>query len=367
MPSFADKLADKMTAHAVTLERLKAGERNAVVAMLRKLEAELVARLAEIEPSGVTVPAYQQARLKKLLAQVKETIRAAYRGVRDTHAEALVGVGKAEVAFTKAAVNGLIGVDIVTAGLSAEALNALASDTLIHGAPSAEWWSRQAGDTLKRFTDTVRTGVLLGEDTPSLVRRVRGTREAGFADGIMQTAYRNAEALVRSSVQTVANEARMQTFDNNTDVVKGIQWVSTLDRRTTAICITLDGKQWDNERKPIGHSHKFPGPTAHWGCRSTQIPVLKSWSELGGKGDFSGLERDRLRASMDGQVANVSSFEDFLERKEKNGPGYVNDLLGKTRAGMWRSGKITVDQLTDQNNRPLTVKELLKLIGEGGP
>ena len=362
-------LADRITAHQITLERLKAGERDQIVAMLRDLEKALVAELTKIDPTG-PASRYHAARLAKLLEFAKATIRDAYRGVRDTHAESMRGLGSLESDFTRQAVNGVIGVDLMTVTLSAETLKTLASDTLIMRAPSAEWWSRQAGDTLQRFSDHMREGILRGEPTTELVRRVRGRRENFFADGIMQTSYRNAEALVRTSVQTVANESRLETYAANGDVMNGIQWVSTLDTRTTKICIALDGKVWDRNLKPVGHSHKFPGPTAHWNCRSTQIPVLKSFAELAGAKETRGLleqaseqRKDMLRASMDGQVAGVDTFDDFLKRKPDD---FVNKLVGPQRAQLWRDGKITADDLTDQNNRPLTVKQLEALVKKRG-
>jgi SPP1 gp7 family putative phage head morphogenesis protein len=359
-----EKLADKITAHQITLERLKAGEKQSVIAMLRDLEKSLILELEKLDVTGAA-SRYHQARLAKLLQFAKETIRGSYRGIRDDQREALQGLAKLEDSFVRRAVNGTIGVDLMTVTLSAETLKTLASDTLIMKAPSAEWWSRQAGDTLQRFTDNMRDGVLRGEPTTELVRRVRGRRENQFADGIMQTSYRNAEALVRTSVQTVANEARLETYAANADVINGTQWVSTLDRRTTKICIALDGKVWDRELKPIGHKHKFPGPTAHWGCRSTQIPVMKTFQELAGAKETRSLveqateqRKDMLRASMDGQVAGVQTFDEFLKRKDGK---YQDQLLGRERAKLWRDGKITADDLTNQDNRPLTVKQLQKL------
>jgi SPP1 gp7 family putative phage head morphogenesis protein len=364
-----EQLADKITAHQITLERLKAGERDAVVAMLRDLEKSLIAELTKIDVTG-PASRYHAARLAKLLEFAKETTRSAYRDVKLTHAEALRGLASLEDDFMRGAVNSVIGVDLMTVSLSAETLKTLAADTLIQKAPSAEWWSRQAGDTLQRFTDHMRDGVLRGESTTELVRRVRGRRENFFNDGIMQTSYRNAEALVRTSVQTVANEARLETYAANEDVLNGTQWVATLDRRTTAICIALDGKVWDKQLKPVGHKHKFPGPTAHWGCRSTQIPVMKSFEELMGKAETRSLleqasaqRKDMLRASMDGQVAGVDTFDDFLKRKDD---GFQNKLLGPERAQLWRDGKITANDLTNQDNRPLTVKQLEALVKRRG-
>src|SRR5438105_8691570 len=84
-----------------------------------------------------------------------------------------------------------------------------------------------------------------GQTIDQLVRRIRGTADAGFADGIMQTTRNQAEALVRTSVLAVSNEAQLQTFKENDDLVKGVQWISTLDAKTCEICAALDGLEWE--------------------------------------------------------------------------------------------------------------------------
>ena len=63
-----------------------------------------------------------------------------------------------------------------------------------------------------------------------------------------------------------------------------MQWVSTLDARTTEICRIRDGLKYAvGTHKPIGHLVPWLGGPgrAHWQCRSASVPVLKSWREMG--------------------------------------------------------------------------------------
>lgn len=66
-----------------------------------------------------------------------------------------------------------------------------------------------------------------------------------------------------------------------------------------------------------------------------------------------------VRALMDGQAAAPETLDAFLRRKDE---GFQNALLGVQKAQMWREVHITVSDLVDQNNRPLTVAELQSLI-----
>lgn len=353
--------------------------------MLGKLEREIVAEVNDYDPTAPAQSTYRQQRLQSLLKQTKATIESRYKGISQHHIEALKGLAEVENNYTLKMLDQVIGVNGVTVGLPGEALVSLAKGELIKGAQSEEWWGRQAVGLTRRFDDTIRNGFLRGESVDKLVQRVRGTRDNAYADGIMSTSRREAEALVRTSVQNVANSTRQSIYEENTDVCKGIQWIATLDQRTTVICMGLNGLTWSlPDYKPIDHKQEFPGPTAHWGCRSTQIPVLKSWQEIAGDGgvivdghkvdlqreyerqlEGMGISPEEAkkslvdgRASMDGEVSRTLTFDKWLADK----PDHVADkMLGPGRAKMFREGKIGLTDMLDQKNRPLTLEQLAKM------
>lgn len=87
-------------------------------------------------------------------------------------------------------------------------------------------------------------------------------------------------------------------------------------------------------------------------CRSTSIPILKSWRDLG-------IDADEIpqttRASMDGQVPAQMSFEAWLK---KQSVARQDTVLGEGKAQLWRDGKITFRDLLDQGGRPLTTEQV---------
>jgi hypothetical protein len=87
-------------------------------------------------------------------------------------------------------------------------------------------------------------------------------------------------------------------------------------------------------------------------CRSTSVPVLKSFRELGFDIDEVPVS---TRAGMDGQVAADTTFEGWLSRRDV---AEQNDKLGVGRAQLWRDGKIKFRDLVDGNGRELTLAEL---------
>jgi|GEM_PF-2188427 len=240
------------------------------------------------------------------------------------------------------------------AALPTEAmLQALVNGSLIEGAPSSAWWAKQSEDLQFKFAAQVRQGIAQGETVMQIVRRVAGSKRLGTA-GIMDVSRRNAFALVHTSVQQVANDARLAVFQANADILKGVRQVSTLDGRTSPICIAYSGGQWDLEGKPInGTKLPFAGGTPrHFNCRSVLVPITKSYRELG-------LDIDEVppstRASDLGQIPADTTFAEFLKRHDA---AYADNLLGPGRAKLWREGKITLNQLLDGSGRELTLKKL---------
>jgi SPP1 gp7 family putative phage head morphogenesis protein len=377
--NLSDKLNDQITERAIDLQRVKGSVRLDVLAALTLIQDELVENLIRIGPTEVQAPRFQKTRMFKLFEQTKTSIGTGIAEVKHIHEQRLRELAEVESQFALNLLNTSIGVDVATVALTPEQLTASSTRSSIFGASSRNWWARQATRLQNQFADKIRSGVVLGKSTPEIVRTVRGTKAFNFEDGIMKLSKRQAEALVRTSVQNVANEARLRTYENNDDLIKAIQWVSTLDTRTTDICIALDGKQWTNDeaKTPIGHNKTFPGPTAHWNCRSSQVPITKSWNQLNRGRQFNrrnfqsefqrqleqqGFSKSQIRdivadtrASMDGQVAQDLTFPQWLRKQSK---ARRVKVLGVERAALFDAGEINLNQLTNQDNRPLTLEQL---------
>jgi len=339
-------IAEALLSHQLDLLRLEAGVRARVIALLNQLQRELTAKLATEE-----LTEFSKARTAALLKQATEVIDSYYaraEGVLDTAMS-----GAAEVAAKHAAdtLDSVFVANFSASLPSATFLERIASNVMIQGAPSAEWWSRQSVDTAFRFANAVRQGIVAGETNETIIARVAGRK--GFP-GVMEVSRSNARALVHTSIQEVANDTRRETFRKNSDVINGTHQVSTLDSHTTDICMAYDGAEYDLDGEPINGT-KLPyngGCPRHWGCRSIEVPITKTFKELGI--DIEDLPPP-ARASSDGPVRGDMTFAQFLERK---GEAFQDEVLGPGRAQLWRDDKITLQQLLDLRGNPLTLEEL---------
>lgn len=333
----SDRLADLYVARQLILQRLIGGEQRAFNKLLDDISKDLEKMLV----GGKALTGYKKARLNKAISELSSIV-----ALKAPDIKPLAGL---EANFTADAFAQLG----LTATLpSAKTLERIAATSLIEGATIGQWFGNLQETTRFELSRAVKLGVSLGETNGEIWNRIKSTNERGTE--VLAKTRRNGMAIVRTSVQTVSNEVRQATFQENADLVDGVQWLATLDGRTSEICVARSGLVWElPDYKPKGHNISWNGgPPAHWNCRSTSIPVLKSLEEMGV--DPKDIP-PAMRSSMDGQVAADLTFDDFLKSKPAS---FADEMLGKGRAQLWRDGKITLSQLLDQRGNPLTLEQL---------
>lgn len=237
------------TGHQIDLLRLSESLNRDIQPLLNQLQRELLGELASKD-----LTQWRRQRLESILAFSRSAIPDAYKEINEVSQAFLPGIAEFEQEFTQSTINTVTGIDL-GAVLTKEQLSVIAGDTLILGAPSATWWARQDVSLTQKFADQMRIGFLEGEGVGALGRRVRS---------IMDVSRRDAETLARTSVQSVANEVREQLIEGNDDITNGYIHSSTLDNRTSFVCISRDNLKWNNKKEPVGHSKPFRRPPLHW-------------------------------------------------------------------------------------------------------
>ncbi|CAM7301122.1 hypothetical protein GF011_18345 [Escherichia coli] len=239
-------------------------------------------------------------------------------------------------------------------GISPDALYAAAMARPFQGRLLSEWASDLEADRLRRITNTVRQGFLLGDTNEQIARKIRGHVSKGFQDGALQMSRANAASIAKTAVGHLAATARESFASANNDLIKGKQWLSTLDNRTTPQCRIRDRLKYTLNNKPVGHSVPYlQGPgKIHFCCRSTETFILKSAKELGiDVRDISPAER----ASMDGVVAGDTTYREWFLRQPYT---RQKQIVGETRAKLIRDGGMSPDEFYTDKGEWLTLKQL---------
>ncbi len=187
-----------------------------------------------------------------------------------------------------------------------------------------------AESSADKFRVTVQNGMLTGENMRDMVKRLRGNLRFADSAGINQTIAKGGElttladsqirSLIRTSVTQMTNTVDEQVYIANQDIIVGYVYVAVLDLRTTAICQSLDGKEFK-----FG---KGPKPPQHFGCRSRIRYITKTEAE----GDFRSREQ---RAALGGLVPAGMSYPQWIATKSV--ADQEKALGGKGKAEVFRN------------------------------
>lgn len=339
------------TRQQVMLERLKTGNVQQLEKFLREAAEAIRVQLAKGE-----LTSYGRARLEQQLAATKGALSDIYGRaagqIRDDLKAYAGYAGEAEVRAMEAIIAPNVSLAAPTAAqiytaAYARPLGAGKSATMLE--PFISKW---AENSVERAENVLRLGYFQGKTNQQLTQELVGTKAKRYADGIIGASYRNGEMVVRTAMQHMAATAREEFIRSNDDIVSKVEWVSTLDSRTTLQCQALDGQQF-----PLDSG---PRPPIHIGCRSTIVPVLAN------KYLRDTLSQGRTLASKgaDGgeQVPAGQSYYDWLKGQPAE---FQDEALGKTRAELFRNGGLTSDRFAElqlgKNFEPLTLDEMRRL------
>lgn len=324
------------------LEQFKAGE---IKRMLRILDKEVLpallnqldTRKALIKAAGGIDPGpLVTKRLEELIATTNGIIRGGVTKMGKSMTKSMKGFALSEAQWQHAMLGRSTILNISFNMPSLQALNSAITSKPMQGRFLKQWFEQLSKNAQGRAEAAIRTGVTNGETIQAIRNRLMTAVGAS---------KREATIITRTAVSHVSSRAREATYLANEDTIKGVRWVSTLDSRTSFICQSLDGRVF-----PVGEGER---PPAHHQCRSTTVPVLKSWKDLGI--DLKEAPPG-TRASMNGQVPAKQTYGQWLK---KQGKATQNKALGPARAEMFRNGELQITDLVDQQGKTLRLDQLV--------
>ncbi|MCP6695868.1 minor capsid protein [Pseudomonas donghuensis] len=343
-----EKLLEQVSRHSVLLERLKAGEVKKFESYLRRIDAHVRDQLTRKE-----LTTYSRSRLEEFLGRVGGKLLEIYQAFSDRMQSDLVDIALYEAAFEGRSLAKALLIDAImpTDALIRTAINTqplqvsgIDGGTLLKSFLNG--WTRTEST---RVTNAIRLGVVQGQTNAEITQAIRGTAAQNFTDGVLAVSNRSARAVVQTAVQHVAATARMETLKANAGEVPGYRIVATLDRKTSLLCKSLDGREYETGKGPV--------PPFHIHCRTTITPITRL-SALFGKG----ATRASVGAGGGAQVSVSLSYYQWL----KTQPAAFQDAaLGPVRAKLFRDGGLTAERFAalqlDKNFKPLTLKQLKEL------
>jgi SPP1 gp7 family putative phage head morphogenesis protein len=352
---------DALIRHQIGLMQFSGHLRNRVIRRLdateKRLKELIASRTARIAArGGVDLGPATTRRLRSLEKLVGNLRRTAFDGALKEVTAELRQLSLDEAAFVQGSLQKASPVVLDVQSPDPARLRAIASHNPFQGQTVRGWFRSMRTADLNRIMQEVRTGLVLGDSNQVIARRVAGTVRLRGADGVTQLTRNQAQAVVRTAVNGVSNEAKKLVYAENREFIKEEMFVATLDSRTTVICMSLDGTR-----------HKVlegPRPPMHVQCRSLRVAVIDG-QVIGDRPavsttrrDLEGLSRAERRArirELTGQVPANTTYEQFLRRQSIQ---FQNEVLGVKKATLFREGKLPLSKFVDRRGNELTLKQL---------
>lgn len=381
MPTTANEaLRDALIRHQIYLLRYSGFVRNQMNGMLDKSEQDIASMIRDRlrDSTGLHTP-IEVRRMQRLLETIDKIRSTSWVEANDFMQEQMKDLAQQEAALAQGifAAESVVVIDTILP--PTRQLRAIALQRPFEGRILKEWAETMQADDLRRIHAAIQMGMVAGEDSATIARRVIGTGLLDGTDGVTELTRRQVQAISRTAVQAIANGARDEFFRENVDIIEAEVFFATLDSRTTPICRGLDGKRF-----PVGEG---PRPPMHFACRSLRVAafdsdlvgnrpakastrrqLLKEYADENGledissrddlphgtKGDFDVFERKRVR-ELTGTVPASTSYNDWLKSQSNT---FQNEILGATKAKLFRDGGITLDKFVSLNGSELTLAQL---------
>jgi len=392
MPTTNEEILDRYIRHQTYLLRYSGGLRNEVLPYLASTEGELYDALikwvTKIEGNRTMTGIAGRKWQNDFSKAISLTRAPAWDEVSDTVLEQL-----RQLAINEAAVGASIiqGASPVALGLtlpSAAKLTAIVNSQPFEGSTLKQWMKRTEAADVERMLAYAKVGIVQGQTPTQIARGIIGTKAAGYRDGIARKSFKNVESVILTLTNGIQNEAKQALYEANKDIIEREMFVATLDARTTIECASYDGKTFKQGTGPI--------PPLHFRCRSLRVPYLnpstlnnrgfdsntekelvQSYSKKAGlgnitsrgrlprghKGSFDNFAMKQKRALI-GQVPAQTTYNEWLKKQTK---AFQDQVLGPTRADMFRKGDISLSKFVARDGDIYTLDELKRLgLWDGG-
>ena len=236
-------------------------------------------------------------------------------------------------------------------------------------------------------------------DADRIFKAVAGNIKSGSSPQSLQKAVKKtfdvcdyyAKSMGLTCANGIANDAKLEVYSKNSDIVKKILIFNTLDGRTCPTCASFGGKIYDADAKDL------PALPLHIRCRCVYLPVtdltdLSKITRPAANADFmsmaersysekfkgTGKKWDDLKEdtkisyyykaireyeSTSGKPAfkrlpGSMTFEEYLAKQSAE---FQKDWLDSTRYRLYKKGGLSVKEMMDpQTNRFFTISELKK-------
>lgn len=280
-------------------------------------------RLEHATARGVRLSRTARSRVATIVKGAAKRSAEGLKTITEVLREELFALGRAEGVF-EAALLGRMLDQSVAAPTQASMWDVLLREPIEGGETFRQKAGRIARGHREAVERGVRLGVALGETAGQIRSRVFGTSTARHLDGMTARTRRSIDSFVQSAVTRAISAGRELVYSAVGRVIKAVQWTAILDHKVCPVCGDLHGKMFK--------INEGPRPPAHPSCRCSVQVVVRGFAE--------------------------PEVEDFSTWMRRQPAGVQDEVLGPTRARLWRARKLEISEFVNDRQRMITLDDL---------
>lgn len=326
-------LQNASTRHAIFVNRFIGSQLKEILPFIERIQRETIAKI-----KNKNLTELSRFRLNALLVDLDGKLEAIHKKLGDKFTKNMVEFADYEADFSARMFTKGTNVDFVTpSSRTIQAAVFTAPIVLTDKTLTIETALRQFSKRKRReLVNVIKDGVVSGKTDADIIADITHTTT--------KIQRNHAASLVRTITNQVSSVARDATMMENRDLVKGYEWVSTLDGRTSSTCQSLDGRKF-----PMTSTVK---PPIHWSCRSTIIPTVRKKYSVK---DKVSSERPSVGSDGPSTVHGNTRYNSWLKRQ---GNEFQDEVLGPAKGKLFREGGLPVTKFVDRNYSPYTLEQL---------
>lgn len=375
-----EELSDLINNHVADLQRIGANWSDDILKELHQAQKEILEFVISSQKKfgAVGVDAATNKKFEIIKKRIEQLLNQAYsqslEGIQSEAKSLAENDAKWAGSLTKAFSGGAV------QQIGKRSVENIAKYGRFNGVTLAEMFNSMAVSDADRIFKTVAGNIKSGSSPQSLQKAVKKT---------FDVCDYYAKSMGLTCANGIANDAKLEVYSKNSDVVKKILIFNTLDGRTCPTCASFGGKIYDADAKDL------PALPLHIRCRCVYLPVTdltdlskitrpaanadfmamaeRSYNEkFKGKKKWSDLKEetrigyyyDEIKKYEAGgkqafkQLPGSMKFEEYLGKQSAE---FQKDWLGTTRYRLYKNGGLSVKEMMDpQTNRFFTIAELKK-------
>lgn len=385
MKTANEKILDNYIAHKIYLLQFADGIAKELSKELLdtedQLEGLLYVHAKRLQATPIGTKAYITQR-RKFINAIVELRHPAFETIRKRLVNDIKEVIIDEAQFAATTIQNALPVDIEFKIPSKDSLKQLAVSTPMAGKPLNEWISSTRNRDTLDITDGIVNRLGQGLSIDDAVSAIVGTSRTRN-NSIIRKSWNNIEGIAHSSVTNAQTQATEALAEVNPFVITDEKFVATLDGGTTFICIGND--------QTIHKIGEGPMPPLHFRCRSLRVPfinadrisgrpfdarseklLIKDFAEQNNLGKIAANSRDNLpygyktkydkyaRSRMPEFVGLDPDPVDYGTWLSRQTNSFQEDVLGITRARVFRESGLPISSFIDTRGKLLTLEDLRK-------